>query len=73
MKFSMLHNNNINAFDLERSMKFYADALGLFEVGRIAPESGAFMSPSVYYCVSGRRVVRPQTGADQVAGPDRTV
>ena len=38
----MLHNN-INVFDLERSMKFYADALGLFEVGRIAPESGAFI------------------------------
>ena len=42
MKFSMLHNN-INVFDLDRSMKFYAEALGLFEVGRIAPETGDFI------------------------------
>ena len=42
MKFSMIHNN-INVFDLDRSMKFYAEALGLFEVGRIAPETGDFI------------------------------
>ena len=42
MKFSMLHNN-INVVDLDRSMKFYAEALGLFEVGRIAPETGDFI------------------------------
>ena len=42
MKFSMLHNN-INVFDLDRSVKFYAEALGLFEVGRIAPETGDFI------------------------------
>ena len=39
MQFRMIHNN-INVLDLDRSMKFYAEALGLFEVKRIVPESG---------------------------------
>lgn len=39
MQFQMIHNN-INVLDLDRSMKFYAEALGLFEVKRIVPESG---------------------------------
>ena len=33
MKFNFLHNN-INVLDLERSMKFYQEALGLVEVRR---------------------------------------
>lgn len=39
MQFRMIHNN-INVLDLERSMNFYAEALGLFEVKRIVPASG---------------------------------
>ncbi|MEA5037577.1 Lactoylglutathione lyase [bioreactor metagenome] len=39
MQFRMIHNN-INVLDLNRSMNFYAEALGLFEVKRIVPESG---------------------------------
>ncbi|WP_319379474.1 VOC family protein [uncultured Methanocorpusculum sp.] len=39
MQFRMIHNN-INVLDLDRSMKFYADALGLVEVKRIVPDSG---------------------------------
>lgn len=39
MQFRMIHNN-INVLDLDRSMKFYAEALGLFEIKRIVPESG---------------------------------
>ncbi|WP_167816032.1 VOC family protein [Methanocorpusculum sp. GPch4] len=39
MQFQMIHNN-INVLDLDRSMKFYAEALGLFEIKRIVPESG---------------------------------
>ncbi len=34
---------NFNVLDLDRSMKFYADALGLSEVGRIAPADGKFI------------------------------
>lgn len=33
---------NYNVLDLEKSMKFYEEALGLKEVRRIEPESGAF-------------------------------
>ncbi len=42
MKFTMIHNN-INVFDLERSMRFYEEALGLTEVKRIVPESEEFI------------------------------
>lgn len=40
--FTFLHNN-INVRDLERSLKFYDEALGLKEVRRIAPEDGSFI------------------------------
>lgn len=42
MKFKCLHNN-INVFDLDKSMKFYEEALGLKEVRRIEPEDGNFI------------------------------
>ena len=42
MKFKFAHQN-LNVFDLERSLRFYAEALGLKEVRRIAPESGEFI------------------------------
>lgn len=42
MKFRMVHNN-INVFDLEKSMEFYRKAFGLYEVKRIAPEDGSFI------------------------------
>lgn len=42
MKFKMVHNN-INVRDLEKSLAFYAQALGLKEDRRIEPESGAFI------------------------------
>ncbi len=42
MKFRMVHNN-INVFDLEKSMEFYRKAFGLHEVKRIAPEDGSFI------------------------------
>lgn len=42
MKFRFVHQN-LNVFDLERSLKFYAEALGLDEVRRIAPASGEFV------------------------------
>lgn len=35
-------HNNINVFDLDRSITFYRDALKLTEVRRIEPENGAF-------------------------------
>ena len=38
----MIHNN-LNVFDLEKSLKFYADALDMKEVRRIAPEDGSFI------------------------------
>ena len=42
MKFKFAHNN-INVIDLEKSLKFYEEALGLKEVRRIAPEDGSFI------------------------------
>jgi len=38
----MIHNN-FNVFDLEKSVAFYTEALGLHEVRRIAPENGEFI------------------------------
>ena len=42
MKFKFAHNN-INVIDMEKSLKFYEEALGLKEVRRIAPEDGSFI------------------------------
>lgn len=42
MKFTFAHNN-INVFDLQKSLAFYAEALDLKEVGRIAPADGSFI------------------------------
>jgi lactoylglutathione lyase len=42
MKFTFAHNN-INVFDLDRSLAFYREALGLTEVRRIAPPDGRFI------------------------------
>jgi len=42
MTFKMVHNN-LNVFDLQKSLDFYDKALGLHEVRRIAPESGDFI------------------------------
>jgi len=42
MDFKFAHNN-INVFDLDRSLKFYEEALGLKETRRITPASGDFI------------------------------
>jgi lactoylglutathione lyase len=42
MEFRFLHNN-INVFDLDRSIRFYEKALGLKEVHRIEGEGGNFI------------------------------
>jgi len=41
MKFSFDHNN-INVLDLEKSVKFYKDALGFIEIRRHHPSDGSF-------------------------------
>lgn len=41
MKFTFDHNN-INVIDLEKSLAFYREAVGLKEVGRIDGPSGTF-------------------------------
>ena len=41
MSFRFDHNN-INVLDLEKSIAFYREALGLFETGRIEGPEGAF-------------------------------
>ena len=41
MHFSFLHNS-INVFDLQKSIAFYNDTLGLKEVRRIESEDGSF-------------------------------
>ncbi len=42
MKFKMVHNN-FNVLDLEKSLQFYAEALGLKETRRITAPDGAFI------------------------------
>jgi lactoylglutathione lyase len=42
MKFKMVHNN-INVLDLQKSMAFYAEALGLKEIKRITAPDGSFI------------------------------
>ena len=42
MKFKFAHNN-INVLDLEKSMAFYEEALGLKETRRTTPDSGEFI------------------------------
>ena len=42
MKFKFAHNN-INVTNLETSLKFYQEALGLTETSRIAPKDGSFI------------------------------
>ncbi len=42
MEFKVVHNC-INVFDLEKSMTFYKNALGLKEVRRITPEDDSFI------------------------------
>ena len=42
MKFQFAHNN-FNVRDLDRSLAFYREALGLEEVRHIAPEDGSFI------------------------------
>ena len=42
MKFKMVHNN-FNVFDLEKSLKFYAEAFDLKEVRRINSKDGSFI------------------------------
>ena len=42
MKFTFAHNN-INVLNLEASLKFYEEALGLTETSRITPEDSSFI------------------------------
>ena len=42
MQFTFIHNN-INVRDLDKSLVFYREALGLTEVRRIAPQDGSFI------------------------------
>lgn len=42
MNFRFAHNN-FNVLDLEKSLSFYKEALGLVEVKRYAPDSGEFI------------------------------
>ena len=42
MKFTFAHNN-FNVRDLDKSMEFYKEALGLSEVRRITAEDGSFI------------------------------
>ena len=50
MKFRMVHNN-LNVFDLERSLRFYAAAFDLREARRIAAPDGSFI---IVYLEDGR-------------------
>ena len=55
MKFTFAHNN-INVLDLERSLAFYKEALGLAEVRRFAPEDGSFILVFLGDGVTGQKL-----------------
>ena len=42
MKFRMVHNN-LNVFDLEKSLKFYADAFDMKVVRRLDAKDGSYV------------------------------
>ena len=42
MQFKFVHNN-INVLDLDKSLAFYAEALGLYEVSRIVADDESFI------------------------------
>ncbi len=42
MNFKFVHNN-FNVLDLDKSIKFYQEALGLSEIKRFSPPSGEFI------------------------------
>ena len=48
MVFKFLHNN-FNVLDLEKSLKFYEDALGLKEVRRKVAGDGSFILVYLFY------------------------
>ncbi|PKP06796.1 MAG: lactoylglutathione lyase [Bacteroidetes bacterium HGW-Bacteroidetes-5] len=48
-KFRFVHNN-INVRELDKSLAFYKEALGLEEVRRITPEDGSFI---IVYLIDG--------------------
>ena len=52
MKFKMVHNN-FNVANLEKSLKFYADAFDMHEVRRINAEDGSFI---IVYLEDGNSV-----------------
>ncbi|HNQ81220.1 MAG: VOC family protein [Acidobacteriota bacterium] len=54
MTFTFAHNN-VNVFDLDRSLAFYKEALGLAEVRRIAAKDGSFL---IVYLGDGRSAHR---------------
>ena len=54
MPFTFAHNN-VNVFDLDRSLAFYKEALGLAEVRRIAAKDGSFL---IVYLGDGRSAHR---------------
>lgn len=52
MNFKFAHNN-YNVFDLDQSVRFYEEALGLKEVKRHTPASGEFIIVFMGYGTSG--------------------
>ena len=55
MNFKMVHNN-LNVFDLEKSLDFYDKALGLKEVKRMQPANGEFIIVFLEDKQSGHRL-----------------
>lgn len=55
MSFQFVHNN-LNVFDLEKSLEFYREALGLQEVHRKEAEDGSFILVFLADGVSGHNL-----------------
>lgn len=55
MNFKLVHNN-FNVVDLNRSLQFYQEALGLFEVRRKTAEDGSFVIVFLEDSAAGRQL-----------------
>lgn len=55
MEFKLVHNN-LNVLDLEKSLKFYEEALGLKEVRRVTAPDGSFIIVFIANKNSGRQI-----------------
>ena len=79
MKFKFYHNN-YNVFDLEKSLKFYKEALGLVELRRKVAEDESFIlgaaigrQTTLAFAKRHRSACRMEANADFLGGANLAV